>query len=154
MTLNNNRDTAQPTNDLHKLFRCVVTLLTLVTAISNGGQSRSSVYRKPEALEENVQPRDRFLNALTTLLARNYEVIATAGNSSGKVLAFRLAAFEQDYCTALQFPAKALARVVAITNPQDDDDYSFGDNLCLLVEKGTSHIGERFGDWDQLLAIP
>jgi len=160
-------------NDLHKLFRSVITLLTLVTAISNGGQSRFSVDRKPEAypgaLEENVQPRERFVHALTTLLARSNEVIATAANSSGKVLAFRLASFEQDYHTddesdyqetessdssaALQVLALAPS-VVAITNPQDDDYYSFGDDLCLLVQKGNSHIGERFGDWDQLLAIP
>lgn len=191
--------TAPLTNDLHKLFRSVITLLTLVTAISNGGQSRFSVDRKPEAypgaLEENVQPRERFVHALTTLLARSNEVIATAANSSGKVLAFRLASFEQDYHTddesdyqetessdsaalpakavadddesdyqetessdssaALQVLAKALApSFVAITNPQDDDYYSFGDDLCLLVQKGNSHIGERFGDWDQLLAIP
>jgi hypothetical protein len=166
--------TAPLTNDLHKLFRSVITLLTLVTAISNGGQSRFSVDRKPEAypaaLEGNVQPRERFVHALTTLLARSNEVIATAANSSGKVLAFRLASFEQDYHTddesdyqetessdsaALQVQAKALApSVAAITNPQDDDYYSFGDDLCLLVEKGNSHIGERFGDWDQLLAIP
>ena len=45
--------------------------------------------------------------------------------------------------------------VIAITNPQDGDGYlqeQVG-NLC-LVEKGASHIGKRFGDWDVLLSIP
>jgi hypothetical protein len=146
-------------------------------------------------LEESLQPHDRLLNAITTLLVRNYEVVATAGNGAYKSLALRIASFKQDYDTddesdqqeskssesaalpakavadddesdyqetessdslaALQVLAKALApSVVAITNPQDDDYYSFGDDLCLLVQKGNSHIRERFGDWDQLLAIP
>jgi hypothetical protein len=99
---------------------------------------------------------------------RNYDVIVAAVNSAYKVLAIRLASVKQDCDTDDEsdyqdiesseldtLSAKALApRVIAITNPQDDNDYPFIDNLCLLVEKGTSHIGERFGDWDRLLAIP
>jgi hypothetical protein len=145
-------------------------------------------------LEESLQPRDWLLNAITTLLMRNYEVVATAVNGAYKSLALRIASFKQDYDTddesdqqesksseLAALPAKAVAdddesdyqetessnssaalllakalapSIVTITNPQDDDYYSFGDDLCLLVQKGNSHIGECFGDWDQLLAIP
>ena len=156
------------TNDLHRRFRCIITLLTLVTTI-NYGQPRFSVdpTLHPGALEESLHPRNWVLNALTTLLVRNYDVIAAAVNSAYKVLAIRLASVEQDCDTDDEsdyqdiessesdtLPAKALVpRVIATTNPRDNDDYPFVDNLCLLVEKGTSHIGERFGDWDRLLAI-
>ena len=94
---------------------------------------------------------------------RNYENVTISVNTSSyKVLAFRLVSVEQEVADEYQesdsfesttiLPAKAPAP--NITDPQDDDNNFFFDNLCLLVEKGTSHIGERFGDWDKLLAIP
>jgi hypothetical protein len=99
---------------------------------------------------------------------RNYDVIATAVNSAYKVLAIPMASVETECDTddesdheetkspeSAAPQAKApVPKVIAVANPHHKDNYSFGDNPCLLVEKGTSHIVERFGDWDQLLAIP
>jgi len=154
-------------------------LLTLVAAINHGGQPKFSVEQKsyPGAFEDSLSPRNRLLNALTTLLVRNYEIVATAVNSSYyKVLAIRMMDSESveqledadtddesEYQETAE-PSKSATipdsdtappGVIAITNPQDGDGYlqeQVG-NLC-LVEKGASHIGERFGDWDVLLSIP
>ena len=139
----------------------MITLLTLVTAINNSGQPSFSVGQKryPGALEETLQIRDRLLNSITTLLVRNHDNIAIAVNNSYKVLAFRLVSVEQEDNTEFQESESAsteasVPRVIAITNPRNDDNYAFVNNLFLLVEKGKSHIGDRFGDWDNFLAIP
>ena len=115
-----------------------------------------------------MHPHAQLLNALTPLLVRNYENVTISVNlSSYKVLAFRLVSVEQEVAddheseyqesdsfksTILPAKAPVALNITTITDPQDDDNFFF-DNLCLLVEKGTSHIGERFGDWDKLLAI-
>jgi hypothetical protein len=105
-------------------------LLTLVTAI-NYSQPRFFVDPSisPGALEESLQPRDRLLNAITILLMRNYEVVATAVNGAYKSLALRIASFKQDYDTddesdqqesksskSAALPAKAVA-------DDDESDY-------------------------------
>ena len=154
------------THDLHRRFRTMITLLTLVTAINNNGQPRSSVGQKgcPGALEETLQIHNQLLNSITLLL-RNHDNIAIAINSSYKVLAFRVVSVEQEvdsddeseYQESKSSKSATEApppNIIAITMPQEDDNYAFIDNLYLLLEKGTSHIGKRFGDWDELLAIP
>jgi len=156
----------EPTNVLHRRFRSIITLLTLVAAINNGGQPRISV--DPKAY--STLHRDQLLD-IATLLVGNYDNVTIAVNSSYKVVAFRLASVDQEAdavadddeseyqetepseSTIVSANAPA-PNVIATTNPLHDDDYSFGNNLYLLVEKGTSHIGEHFGDWDTLLAIP
>ena len=108
---------------------------------------------------------DRLLNSITTLLVRNHDNIVTAVNIAYKVFALSMKVVQEDIGTDNESEHQAsessksateasVPRVIIVTNPRDDDNYAFGDNLYLLLEKGTSHIGKHFGDWDELLALP
>lgn len=152
-------------SESHKRYRTIITLLTLLTAINNKGQPRifdRNTVRGP--LEETLEIHDRLLNSITTLLVRNHDNIATAVNNAYKVRALQMKVVQEDIGTddesehqaseSSKSATEAPPNIIAITTPQDDDNYAFVDDLYLLLEKGTSHIGERFGDWDELLAIP
>ncbi len=169
-------------NATHKRFRSVITLLTLVSAINHNGHPRISERQDtyPGALEESLPPVKRMLNAVTGLLVRNHDIVATAvSDSYYKVLALQQPTSEKDNgpqadsaheseseaheseseaheseSEAHESESEAhTPAIVAITNPRNVDEYSFNNNY-LLVEKGESHIGKDFGDWDTLLAIP
>jgi len=165
-------------NDLHKRFRSVITLLTLVSAINHNGHPRISdkQYTYPGALEESHPPIERILNAVTSLLVRNYDVVATAvsesyyqvlalqqpdpeegdaqadleaGDHGSEVEFSESDTHESDSESELESPA-----IVAITNPRDNDHYTSINDNYLLLDSGTSHIREGFGKWDSLLSIP
>jgi hypothetical protein len=106
-----------------------------------------------------LQIRDRVLNSITTILMRNHDNIATAVNSSYKVMAFRLMSAEEqevsrddesEYQESESSESVTEARDIVIANPWDDDNYAFIDNLYLLVEKAilisesASEIGITF----------
>jgi len=135
----------------------------LVTTINNKGQPAlgdRNVVKGP--LEQGLKIHDRLLNSITTLLVRNYNNIATAVNSSYKALESTLRKDDEsddesddlEPKTSKSATKASVPRVIVVTNPRDDDNHAFDDNLYLLEEKGKSHIGERFGDWDVFLAIP
>ena len=139
------------TNDLHRQFRSVIELLTLVSALNHGGHPRFQV----QYPEDTLQPRNSLLNALNSLLVRNHdsEVIATAINTSNQVPS------ESDKPHEL-YSSESL--------PNDGPEFHEPEPSELLpnhppgiiainysvLEKGTSHIRDRFGDWDVLFRIP
>ncbi|KIM84798.1 hypothetical protein PILCRDRAFT_369556 [Piloderma croceum F 1598] len=67
--------------DLHREFRSLIMLVTLVTAINNSGEPTSRNYYEPcneVVLEKDLPSRHRVLNAAAALLVRNTEVLAVA----------------------------------------------------------------------------
>ncbi len=142
-------------NDLHRQFRSVITLFTLVSAINHNGYPRISEkqYTYPGALEESQPPIKRTLNAVTSLLVRNHNVVATAVSESYyQVLALHQPEGEGDAQADLEsqdhgsevefsesdthesefeseFESSHTPAIVAITNPRDNDHYpSINDN--------------------------
>jgi hypothetical protein len=131
----------------------IITLLTLVTAINSGGHPTLAASTDPYTapLEEKQPTRNRSLNAVTSLLVRNHKTIATVVNMPHQILALQqpesMEISEREDESAMDttnLPVQAIP-------PSHQDEMN---NYINFVDKGTSHIGERFGDWDKLLDIP
>src|SRR6266545_7822417 len=156
-------------------------LLTLVCAINYNGRPLFSAtmdgdprpYVAP--LEEEGQPRNRLLNALTALLVRNHEIITTVMNSSyEQVLALQQSnnseqqgdpdsgtedesdrpnanAAASGHAENLSSATSLSASFTTLANPCDRDTYVSSTNYTLMT-KGTSHR-IHFRKWDKLLQI-
>ena len=149
-------------------------LLTLLTAINNNSRPLFSAVMgddpKPfvAALEEGQPTRNRLLNAITALLVRNHEIIATVINKSyEQVLALQQSnnvkelgdpdygtEDESDRVNAARHPAIGLnksAIFTTVANPMDTETYGSTKHY-MFAQRGNSHRW-HFGKWDELLQI-
>jgi len=160
--------------DLHRKFQALLMFLTLVCAINSGGSPVLTVFAdalRPYTAALKVRPvRNRLLNAITALLVRNHEIVATTVDKSYHILALQQAQPdipeqeadpEQEANTDTEEITLAAARsneigkclptkIFTIKNPRDDDNFTF--NNYLLRPKGVSHK-DHLERWDQLFAI-
>jgi hypothetical protein len=152
----------------------------LVSAINHNGHPRISEnqYTYPGPLEENQPPIKRTLNAVTSLLVRNHDIVTTAVSESySQVLALHQPEAKegnaqadlesQDHGSEVEFSESdthesesesefefSPPAIVAITNHRNNDHYPSINDKYLLLESGTCHIQDGFGNWDSLLNIP
>ena len=124
------------------------------------------------ALEENQPTRDRVLNAVTALLVRNHEIVATAVDPSyQQVLAVQQSGnlkqpedpspgtevwsdsddAGESHPSDSRTTGGRCARFTAVTNPQHKSNFQSTGNY-MVAGRGTSHMA-KFGNWEQLLNI-
>ena len=72
--------------DLRSQFNTLIMLLTLVTAVNNGGHPTLHDCDSTRAQQEDVDQRTRnsILNAVAALLVQDYDIIAIASHGSSK----------------------------------------------------------------------
>jgi hypothetical protein len=73
--LSNSTSTAASLKALHKKYRTLVMLITLVSAITTGGHPTLLVHSK--SYHDIISKGDKVLDALTALLRRNNDIVAT-----------------------------------------------------------------------------
>ena len=148
-------------------------LHTLVSAINYNGCPlfSATVDGDPKpfiaSLEDGQPIHNRFLNAVTALLVRNHENIATVINGSyEQVLALQQSnnpeqledsdsSTEDESDDTARRPSSLSSNnstsFTTVANPLHTDTYVSTKNYK-LVESGTSHR-QHFGKWDELLNI-
>ncbi len=176
-SLPQNRGSMDPAGSTqnHLQFRAVIMLLTLINAINSGGRPlfADDTQKYVPALEENQPTRNRLLNAVTALLVRNHEIVASVVNRSYQhVVAVQQSdnmEEPEDEISGTESEAESdsgnadvsshsvpatssqSTRFTAITNPLHTDSYTSTYNYTSVAE-GASHQG-KFGNWNQLLGI-
>jgi hypothetical protein len=153
-------------HDLHKVWRSVSTLLTLVSAINHSGNPYLSNACSPvlpsTCLPDNLR-RMLFLRALSTLLVRNGEVVSAAAAPVAEVAAVTNYSPISNLKPYLTFSNDDLtfSDIVITLNPRHKpypDRFFIPDHgTCTMVDSDTmvSHLPViETGSWPALLAIP
>jgi len=158
-------------DDLHKQFRSLIMLLTLVTAINSSGHPTLALGTEPykAPLEKDQPPHDLSLNAVTTLLVRDNENVATVVNKFYQVLVLQQpdspkqdsdtdgelgSQGDEESSCANGGSEESVGGITTIQNLPEHDQQINITNRYFFVGEGTSHIGTHFGDWDTILNIP
>jgi hypothetical protein len=158
-------------------------LLTLVTAVNNGGYPtlHHSDRESARAQQEDVDRRTRnsILNAVAALLVQDHEIIAIASHDSSE----RMGQTEdqpedqqpdepqQDQGPRVPYPAtheeehsfnvnqlnEHFLKLTVVANPKNLDDYfdhANSSDECILAKRGTSFITiAKSGEWDKILSL-
>jgi hypothetical protein len=151
-------------DDRHKEFSSLTMLLTLLTAINNGGypvfRLDTPLYRG--ALEVSQSPSDVVLNAVAAILVRNHEIIAAIAqhqtlvgaphdddptrdiNQEDVDFAMEEGTGHQD----LEYPN--FLRFIVIPNNRDDDPIRDDTRYTLVNDPVQSHWSKCRGGWESL----
>jgi hypothetical protein len=159
---------------LHAKFRTIIMLLTLVTAVNNGGQSILVQQQGPAkdlkiALDSANPTRDNTMNSVASIMVRNGEVVATAGHYTTNGSTTHVQVFAaQDGLKAtdpqqaadgadskINFPIES-ASFTAIINPEKNfGKKRIGDGHYKEANQGKPHWDPILKeDWTSLLEIP
>lgn len=120
---------SETAEELISKFRCIIMLLTLVTAINSGGHPTMP-------RDSSTKPRflsNPALNALLALFVRNHLIVAAIAHmipGTLKVLAI------QSADAILEF--QDVSKITAVANPRDED--TTAPSYPSIVPQGQSHL--------------
>lgn len=175
--LSNSTATVASLKDLHKTFRTLVMLVTLVSAINNRGPPTLLIPFKSYYIGSSIISKgDKVLDALTALLRRNNDIVATTVIYPPPPRTVLSAPACSETGSPLEIPGQQVSPRLWIiqqsrqqlkyppTHPYlgmvDEKDFSgitidghldYRDEFY-VVEPGKSHLSAQ--DWDDLLIIP
>jgi len=140
-------------------------MLTLVTAINNGGHPTfkldAQTYR---SLEPNEPPKYLVLDAVAAILVRNHEIVAAAGHADNTVVAAHDEPAEDGVLTQdndeldaamnsgedhKEMPFPTFTGFTAVPNPANTDANLSADNDSPGVNR-RSHWSKCNGGWESL----
>jgi hypothetical protein len=132
--------------DLHKHFRSVMMLYTLITALNNDGSPKCGSNEHIYTSFEELPIFNRILYAIPQVLIQDHEVIAATAHGSAEIGIMEQTVLDDEGIEILSLDEEEeLLRTVqsgfsAIANP-DDEDSHLDNNMpfCVLSDKGGSH---------------